>query len=269
MQPRHSNKELYFQEQVFTTKEFVIPFIEEYIDINDKTSVLEVGCGEGGNLVPFLDQGCRATGVDLSEGKIELAVKFLQEYIPSDKLKLLADDIYNLDEGFSGAFDLIILRDVIEHIHDQGKFMGFIKKFLKKDGMIFFGFPPWYNPFGGHQQICENRLLSKMPYFHILPLFLYKFILKTGGEPGTRVDELLEIKQTGISIERFERILVKQSFKIVKRKLFLFNPNYKVKFNIRPREQFALISKIFFLRNFITTACYYLIGISKNSNKYN
>ena len=259
MQSRHSDKELYFNEQVITTRDYVIPFIEQHVTINEKTSVLEVGCGEGGNLVPFLDRGCRTLGVDLSDGKIEHARKFLQEHPHFERLTLLSEDIYHLNESLAGSFDLIILRDVIEHIHDQERFMGFIKKYLNKEGMIFFGFPPWYNPFGGHQQICENKLLSKMPYFHILPSFLYKLVLRIGGESGSKAEALLEIKQTGISIERFERILHKQSFRVVKKKHFLFNPNYKIKFNIKPREQFRLLAALPFFRNFLTTASYYLI----------
>ena len=30
-----------------------------------------------------------------------------------------------------GQFDIIITRDVLEHIHEQDKFMGFVKKFMK------------------------------------------------------------------------------------------------------------------------------------------
>lgn len=259
MQPRHSNKELYFQEQIYTTREFVIPFIEHQVPITELTRVLEVGCGEGGNLVPFMDRGCQVTGVDLSEGKIEHARTFLKDHQYYHQVKLLADDIYFLDETATGSFDIIILRDVIEHIHDQEKFMSFIRKFLKKEGVIFFGFPPWYNPFGGHQQICENKILSKTPYFHLLPPFLYKLILKTGGESNNKQEALLEIKQTGIGIERFEKILKRQSFRIIKKKHFLFNPNYKIKFNIHPREQFRLVRGIPFIRNFFTTASYYLV----------
>jgi 2-polyprenyl-3-methyl-5-hydroxy-6-metoxy-1,4-benzoquinol methylase len=78
------------------------------------------------------------------------------------------------------AFDVIFLRDVIEHIHNQERFIGFIKRFLKDDGVIFFAFPPWRMPFGGHQQIIPNRFLSMLPFYHILPKYLYKWILMGG-----------------------------------------------------------------------------------------
>ncbi|NOX67348.1 MAG: class I SAM-dependent methyltransferase, partial [Chlorobi bacterium] len=71
MQERHINRNKYFDEQVYTTEKYVIPFISKVLPVNSNLSVLEIGCGEGGNLKPFLDIGCKTTGVDLSEKKIE------------------------------------------------------------------------------------------------------------------------------------------------------------------------------------------------------
>ena len=49
MQKRHTDRESYFDEQSQTSKNYYIPYIKEVIGhIPDK--VLEVGCGEGGNL---------------------------------------------------------------------------------------------------------------------------------------------------------------------------------------------------------------------------
>ena len=58
MQKRHTDRESYFDEQSQTSKNYYIPYIKEVIGhIPDK--VLEVGCGEGGNLLPFAEAGCR------------------------------------------------------------------------------------------------------------------------------------------------------------------------------------------------------------------
>ena len=114
-------------------------------------------------------------------------------------------------------------------------------------------------PFGGHQQVCSNKWLANFPYYHLLPTFLYKGILKLFKEPYYTIKELLDIKKTGISIERFERIVKKNKFKTIKKKFFLFNPIYKYKFGINPRKQYNLIAKMPYLRNFLTTAVYYLI----------
>ncbi|MFZ9661783.1 MAG: class I SAM-dependent methyltransferase, partial [Chitinophagaceae bacterium] len=157
--------------------------------------------------------------------------------------------------------DLIILKDVIEHIPDQKKFIPYLKKFLKPNGKIFFGFPPWQMPHGGHQQICSNKFLTILPWFHLLPPFMYKGILKLFGEYDEVIKELLEIKSTGISIERFEGIVKDAGMKIDQRKYYLINPIYQYKFGMKPRVQWKLISAIPYIRNFVTTCMYYMISI--------
>jgi len=259
MHERHINKEKYFKEQVYTTREFVIPYINACRPVDPEMKVLEIGCGEGGNLVPFLEMGCQVSGVDISPSKIENAMKFLSVQPYRQLPQLLAEDIYKCDGKLNGPFDLIIMRDVIEHIHDQERFMGYVKRFLKPDGMFFLAFPPWYNPFGGHQQVCESRILSKLPYFHLFPAPVYRVILKTFGENNEKIKGLIEIKQTGISIERFRRSAHINGFHIVSETMFLVNPNYFVKFGLKPKKQNRVISGIPFIRNLFSTACYYIL----------
>lgn len=262
MQDRHINRDKYFFEQNFTTKNYVLPFIADIITVDKGTSVLEVGCGEGGNLVPFINAGCqRVVGVDISEQKITNAQQYLNRYSSGNAIELIHDDIYNLTPSVIGQFDIIFARDVLEHIHDQNRFLRIIKQFLKPNGKLFLGFPSWQNPFGGHQQICESRVLSKLPFFHLLPRLLYSWILKLFGESDQKVGCLLEIKETGISIERFERIATKELYKIEKRDLYFINPNYQIKFGLKPRKASKLIVALPFVRNFILTSNYYLLSL--------
>lgn len=259
MQERHQDKKRYFNEQARTTQKHVIPYLEDLLKTGPETEVLEIGCAEAGNLKPFLDLGCQVTGVDISCGRIELAREFFANHPKKENLELICEDIYKADLQ-DKTFDLVMMRDVIEHIPNQEKFMGYVKKFMKSDGKFFLGFPPWQNPFGGHQQICSSKVLSKLPYFHLLPTPVYKLVLKTFEMNEARIDGLMEIKETGISIDRFERILKKENYTIEKRTFFLINPNYETKFGLKPRKQAGLISAIPWVRNFFTTAAYYVVS---------
>lgn len=261
MQERHKNRLQYFNEQAKTTEKHVIPYISKYVDVTEQTRVLEIGCGEGGNLQPFLDLGCEAIGVDLSPGKIKLANEFYVEHPNRDKLLLLNQDIYKTTRESIGTFHLIFMRDVIEHIPDQQKFMVFLKQFLKPQGKVFFGFPPWQMPFGGHQQICDSKLLSRLPWFHLLPDPAYKGMLRLFKEDENCIKSLMEIKATGISIERFKKYLKDAGFTIYDETHFLINPNYETKFNLKPRKQIGLIRHIPYVRNFYTTCLYCLAGV--------
>lgn len=255
MQKRHSDRALYFKEQIYTTQKYVIPFIEKHKKITSNTSVLEIGCGEGGNLKPLLDLGCRVTGIDISEGKISAGEALFADHSLRRNLSFICEDIYNV-ESLDRTFDVIILRDVIEHIPNQERFLPFIRRFLKADGCVFIAFPPWQNPFGGHQQICKNKMISHMPYIHLLPRPVYKKWLHAAGE---NVEEMLDIKTTGISLERFFSIVKKGGYKIDRKILFFINPNYEVKFGLNPKTLWR-ITNIPYLRNFYTTCGYFLLS---------
>lgn len=258
MQERHKNKIQYFNEQGLTSEKFVVPFLADLVAIGPKTSVLEIGCGEAGNLKPFLDLGCKCTGIDISCGRIELAKEFFSDHPNRQNLTLICSDIYLVKP--EAKFDVIIMRDVIEHIPNQEKFMGFIKDFLQPEGKFFLAFPPWQNPFGGHQQLCRSRVLSKLPWFHLFPWPIYRLVLKSFGESNATITGLKEIKDTGISIERFEHILRYENYKTKKRVFWLINPNYQTKFGLKPRKQSRFISSVPWLRNFFTTAMYFVIS---------
>ena len=89
---------------------------------------------------------------------------------------------------------------------------------------------------------------------------LYKGVLSLVEKSEKIRTELVEIKETGISIERFRRIAKAENYTIDKEVMYLFNPNYEIKFGLNPKEQFGLIKALPFFRNFLTTCCYYLIS---------
>jgi SAM-dependent methyltransferase len=255
----HLDNDSYFQMQQQNCEEFVIPFIEETNAVTG-ARVLEIGCGTAGVLNAFLEKGCWGVGVDLNGYTLGMARERLSDRINSGQVKLILKDIYlvNPELEFGGKFDIIVLKDVIEHIHNQEKLINRLKSFLNPDGVVFFGFPPWQMPFGGHQQMCHSRFLSRLPYFHLLPMSLYRAILKAFKESP---DELCEVKETGISIERFEKIAEQTGYEIVNRYHFFINPIYKYKFNMRVRKQAAFVSAIPYLRDFFTTSVFYLLKI--------
>ncbi|MBI3139307.1 MAG: class I SAM-dependent methyltransferase [Sphingobacteriales bacterium] len=253
----HADRKRYFDIQVLNAEKYVLPFIMESFLLRPGMRVLEIGCGEGGVLKAFINRGCEAVGVELDAPRVEHAKEFLPDDIAAGHLHFVVKDIYlvDIEKDFNGLFDIILLKDVIEHIHDQARLIGWMKKFLKPGGIIFFGFPPWYMPFGGHQQICKSKL-SRLPYIHLLPKSLYRWILKNRKE---NVEEMMEIRETGISIERFEKICRQEGYRFLGTRHYLLNPIYEWKFGWKPRKQAGLIKAIPFFRNFLTTCVYYII----------
>jgi len=254
----HSDRDHYFQMQKSVCEDYIIPFIEKVYSVNHDAKILEVGCGTAGVLSAFLDMGHIGFGVDLESCSLDYAHEKLAGYVESKQLTLINDDIYSVDfeKDYNVKFDIIILKDVIEHIYNQEKLLQRLKSFLLPSGVIFIGFPPWQMPFGGHQQVCRSKFLMHLPYFHLLPMPVYKFILKSFKEDPVH---FCELKKTGISIDRFEKLAKKTEFTIVNKVFYFINPIYKYKFNMKTRKQAAIIGSIPYFRNFLTTSAFYLI----------
>ena len=258
----HKDKDRYFDMQYRVTKDYILPMLQQHAPGKKWSRVLEIGCAEAGVLKCFLEEGAFCTGIELSTYRIEQAKKYHEEALAEGRIEFVNRNIFDIDpeHDLGGKYDLVILKDVIEHIPGQLEFISQLTLFLKEDGYIFFAFPPWQMPYGGHQQVCKSKILSKLPYFHLLPSFLYKGVLTMAGEVQVTIVDLMEVKSTGISIERFEKCLRANKLKTVAKQHFLFNPIYQYKFGVKPRLQNSLVRSIPWVRNFLTTGVYYMVA---------
>ncbi len=134
MQERQKDRRLYFQELAATSRKYYIPYIQMYKPITSAMKVLEIGCGDGGNLLPFSALGRHTVGVDVAECRIRDARIFFRE--ANARGIFLAEDVFALND-FPYLFDLIICHDVLEHIADKSAFLDRLKNFLTEDGIIF------------------------------------------------------------------------------------------------------------------------------------
>lgn len=266
MQERHQNRKQYFCELAKTSKDFYLDYLRPYITLTPQTRVLEIGCGEGGNLLPFAEMGCEVKGVDICDGRIEQARAFFAEF--GQKGTFVCENFIEAEKPQDEAdkFDLVLVHDVIEHIEPPYKetFVGNIRPLLKRGGLVFFGFPAWQMPFGGHQQIGRG-FASKTPFIHILPVPMYRALLKVSGENEGCIKELLSIKRAQMSIEGFERVCRETGFSIVNRKFWFINPHYKQKFNMTPMALNSLLGKIPYFRNYYTTSAFYLLKVDADT----
>lgn len=255
MQERHIDRESYFEEQARTSRKYYIPYVCTHIG-TIPPKILEVGCGEGGNLLPFAEMNCEVYGVDMAGSRIEQARLFFLKR--KQKGTFIPANIFLLKD-FHHLFPLIIVHDVIEHISDKAQFLSDLRKFLTPDGVIFIGFPAWQMPFGGHQQIARGKVISHLPFIHLLPASIYKWILNVSGEKEDTINELLSIKKTKCSIEKFLSIVDQTNYKIINQQLYFINPHYETKFGLTPRKLNKHITYIPYLRNFVSTSCFYIL----------
>ncbi len=260
MQQRHKDRKLYFTELANTSREFYIDYVKGIAPVKPGTRVLEIGCGEGGNLLPFAEIGCEVTGIDIDTHRIELAIEYFAEN--NQKGNFIASDFLAvpIPETEEQRYDIVLIHDVIEHIEPPYKvsFLELMMKYMRQNAVAFFGFPAWQMPFGGHQQICVSKI-SKVPFIHLLPTKLYKALLTKCKEPEATINEMLSIKRSKMPVERFEKIIKQAGLKVLTKRLWLINPHYKQKFGLSPVREVCPFDKIPWLRNFYSTSAWYVL----------
>ena len=259
MQERHENAGRYFDECARTCARYYLPWLKSRLakPLGDACRVLEAGCDKGGNLKPFAEAGCRVVGIDLNAGALE-AARELFEARGLEGVFLWAD-ILEFAPPPNHLYDLIILRDVIEHVEDQPRLMARLAELLAPDGVLFVAYPPWRMPFGGHQQMAVSRFAAHCPWLHLLPGPLYPWALRLAGETPGKIAGLLEIRDTRISVRKFRRLAAGAGLRTVTERFFLINPHYEAKFGLKPRCLPRLLEVVPWLRDFFATTCFCLL----------
>ena len=107
---------MYFRDLEITSKEFYISYLSDFTELTPKSRILEVGCGEGGNLVPFAQLGCKVTGIDVAECRIKDAKAYFSEICNHATFVCCDFMQYPVPCNEEDKYDVILLHDVIEHV---------------------------------------------------------------------------------------------------------------------------------------------------------
>ncbi|HET53698.1 MAG TPA: class I SAM-dependent methyltransferase [Ignavibacteria bacterium] len=200
----------------------------------------------GGFVKVLHDKGIKIKGIELEQSRVNIANDKAPE------LDIIQADITDLNiiEKLNEKYDLIVMRDAIEHIPDRDKAFNNLYSLLKNDGYLFITFSPRFSGFAGHQQNAKS-IFRYIPYVHFLPNFLIRFLGKSLNEKETLINHVIENYKIALSINRFEYFIKKYSFQIIKRDLFLFRPIYKIRFGVTPLK----FPNIPALREFFAFGC--------------
>ena len=108
MQDRHTNRSRYFSELAETSRRYFMPYVSRWHELRAGQKVLEIGCGEGGNLLPFARAGLEVTGIDIARVRISQAREFFAK--AQAEGRFVCQDIFRLQPG--EKFSSIICHDV-------------------------------------------------------------------------------------------------------------------------------------------------------------
>lgn len=236
----------------------VLPKLVEWDVPIKKQVVLDVGCGAGGLTRALAENLADCFGIDVNPSHIEAASRLAKarsasaEFAAADILK--AEELDGILRGRS--FHLIVLSEVLEHLltrENVSLLLSRLRKYLALNGHMYVSFPPWFNPFGGHQAGWPR--IRYLPWFHLLPLQLQQFIAPVQFEQYRAFFRELN----HLTVAFFERSVKEARLNIVKRELFHLRPEYYWRYGV-PAVRASVIGRIPGLREVTTTGAYYLLA---------
>jgi SAM-dependent methyltransferase len=245
----------HFIEQKQHAEQYLIPYLREKCPGLDGFRVLEIGCAEGGFLSALTEIGIRATGLELSPGRVALA----KSIEPGLDVRIGDATDPAVPGLLDGLFDLVVMRDVVEHVADREALFENLRRLLKRGGYAYITFPPKQSPFAGHHQNGRSALRF-IPYLHLLPWPLLRFLGKRMGETPHIIEDATANFRNGLSIHDFQQGCKKHGFRFICKEFFLIRPVYKTRFGLRP----VRICDIPLLRETLATGCECLVQMADN-----
>lgn len=242
--------EKHFYEQQNFAKSYLVPYLRQFIPDFEKANLLEIGCGEAGFLDVLHQSGMSVTGIEIESSRIEIALS------KNPNLKILHADITDsqIIEQTGQQYDVIVMRDVIEHIKDRDALFRNLCQLIKPGGFLYITFPPKLSGFAGHQQNGKT-VLRYIPYLHLLPVPLIKILAKIFKERPQVISQVTLNYKVGLTIRHFTKLYRTYKFTPIIKDLFLIRPIFQLRFKLTPRR----IPAIPLLSEFLAFGCEYLL----------
>jgi SAM-dependent methyltransferase len=250
----------YRRYQATLAARYLIPTLRRWsIDPAGKR-VLEVGCGDGGCGAELQRAGARLTALDIDARLVQICdVLHRREGL---EIHTFVGDICDancpgLEEG---PFDLVLLRDVVEHLDELELGLGVILAHLAPGGVLYVEFPPYYSPYGAHQQILPRRKLGflpipKLPYIQLLPDAAFRSLVAGNTNAHREVARLRGIRLT---LRKFEQQTRSMGLRIRKSKPYLSRPSFQLRYGI-PVLGASVLGRIPILNELLVTGVDYLL----------
>ena len=199
--------------------------------------LLDFGCGEGSFILASLREGVDAYGIEPVEKALIAAKGLLRSFsdsYPDYNQRIVnsnADDLAEKgfknpfsikDERTAPAFDVVCMRDVLEHIFDPESLLKNMKKLLEGKGLVYIQVPSGISL---QVEVLREYAWTFMAPFHRVlfsPQGLKKIITRAGYE-------VLEVSSTNTKVYGWTKGIARQ------------NDKHEYHSNLRKDETFRLL----------------------------
>lgn len=247
----------YWELQRDLTRDFVLPLLEEHGALPREGRILEVGAGEAGCLAALVgESGLEGHALELSPERADIA-RALDSALGGGRVQMKTGDVTDAASlaALTPPYRLILLRDVIEHIEARARALQNLVSLLDDGGHILFTFPPYFSPFGAHQQLLRRRLL-KLPWLQLSPLFLP--LVRALEPDGEWRNEIETLRRCSLTVHRFERDLARLPVDVIVRRHYLLRPVFRYRYGL-PSIEASLLSRLPLVRELCITGSWYLV----------
>ena len=200
------NDGFYFQKEIKRGERLSNILNKNFIKINDKDLVLEIGCGSGGVLKALNHKN--SIGFDLDKNLIN--------YGKMKGLNLIYEDLKNIQKILKQIPKFIICSHVIEHIPNVLDFLKKLKIILNKDSLVYFEVPDPLGKLQSHQAKFINELHAA--HFSLFNKNTLNLLLYNSGF------KIIDIETDGKNISSLSSL---NSHNINNKSDMLINPNFK------------------------------------------
>jgi SAM-dependent methyltransferase len=225
----------YWSYQRRLVRDALVPILRGWGRWGEDLHILDVGCGDGGVACELGRWGHRVDGLDFETRRLEQG----QERARREgwAVRLATADITDPTTlgAFTGPYDLVLFRDVLEHIARADLALQQARERLSPGGSILVVFPPYWSSFGGHQQILRQpRKLglrwAKFPFAHWLPLSVFSALANPPGAEDPEWPELLKIRRCRLGIGALLRLADQADLRVAEAKHYLLRPSFRLRY---------------------------------------
>jgi SAM-dependent methyltransferase len=239
------------------------PCLEDWGVWRAGVRILDVGCGDGGGTCALAEAGARIAALDIDPRLLAMA----DERARSRGLEIEFDtaDITSAASlsNFDGPYDLILFRDVLEHIPDVDAALAQCSSRLADGGGIVVIYPPYWSPYGGHQQTLSaarrfGLRWAKLPFIHWLPMPAWAALARSAAVPDVQWEDVSIVRRASLTIAGLGDRARRHGLRVDRARRYFLRPSVHLRYGV-PVLDAGILGRIPLVREVMVSGSWELL----------